>query len=231
MLLHVEHWILIVTSAYLAARFTARVHERRLLAARAAMRHARMRDARFTSVETGALEWINHVLRHEWRAVIGARVDAQAGATLASVLADAPAMTAGVVRDAEVDACTLGVVPPDLNLYVSRFDPIAEYLQFEFDLDWRTVSSHIVIGATIKPTAFDSPGMAHHDVLLVVATDVGVSLSLPFSRSWKSRDPRSWRGPGPVPSHGPGFELQILLKTIPVERDWGTCTCSCSCSC
>ena len=154
MLLHVEHWILIVTSAYLAARFTARVHERRLLAARAAMRHARMRDARFTSVETGALEWINHVLRHEWRAVIGARVDAQAGATLASVLADAPAMTAGVVRDAEVDACTLGVVPPDLNLYVSRFDPIAEYLQFEFDLDWRTVSSHIVIGATIKPTAF-----------------------------------------------------------------------------
>ena len=154
MLLHVEHWILIVTSAYLAARFTARVHERRLLAARAAMRHARMRDARFTSVETGALEWINHVLRHEWRAVIGARVDAQAGATLASVLADAPAMTAGVVRDAEVDACTLGVVPPDLNLYVSRFDPIAEYLQFEFDLDWRTVSSHIVIGAVVKPTAF-----------------------------------------------------------------------------
>ena len=117
------------------------------------MRHARMRDARFTSVETGALEWINHVLRHEWRAVIGARVDAQAGATLASVLADAPAMTAGVVRDAEVDACTLGVVPPDLNLYVSSFNPIAEYLQFEFDLDWRTVSSHIVIGA-IKPTMF-----------------------------------------------------------------------------
>ena len=36
----------------------------------------------------------------------------------------------------------------DLRLYISRFNPTEDYLQFEFDMNWQTVSSHILVKAT-----------------------------------------------------------------------------------
>ena len=151
-LLHVDYWILILTAGFFAARMAQRSHNRRLRAAKSAMAHARARDARYTSVETGMLEWINHVLRHEWRAVIGVQVDAQAKQTMQSVMSDANAMSGGIVRSATVEELTFGVVPPDLRMYVSRYNPAEDYLQFEFDMTWNTVSSHILVRATVQPT-------------------------------------------------------------------------------
>ena len=151
-LLHVDYWILILTAGFFAARMAQRSHNRRLRAAKSAMAHARARDARYTSVETGMLEWINHVLRHEWRAVIGVQVDAQAKRTMQSVMSDANAMSGGIVRSATVEELTFGVVPPDLRMYVSRYNPAEDYLQFEFDMTWNTVSSHILVRATVQPT-------------------------------------------------------------------------------
>ena len=151
-LLHVGYWILILTAGFFAAHMVQRSHNRRLRAAKSAMAHARARDARYTSVETGMLEWINHVLRHEWRAVIGVQVDAQAKQTMQSVMSDANAMSGGIVRSATVEELTFGVVPPDLRMYVSRYNPAEDYLQFEFDMTWNTVSSHILVRATVQPT-------------------------------------------------------------------------------
>ena len=151
-LLHVGYWILILTAGFFAAHMAQRSHNRRLRAAKSAMAHARARDARYTSVETGMLEWINHVLRHEWRAVIGVQVDAQAKRTMQSVMSDANAMSGGIVRSATVEELTFGVVPPDLRMYVSRYNPAEDYLQFEFDMTWNTVSSHILVRATVQPT-------------------------------------------------------------------------------
>ena len=147
-----DYWILILTAGFFAARMAQRSHNRRLRAAKSAMAHARARDARYTSVETGMLEWINHVLRHEWRAVIGVQVDAQAKRTMQSVMSDANAMSGGIVRSATVEELTFGVVPPDLRMYVSRYNPAEDYLQFEFDMTWNTVSSHILVRATVQPT-------------------------------------------------------------------------------
>ncbi len=149
-LLHVDYWILIAVAYAFARQLTQRAADRKLRRVKAAMAYARHRDATYTSVETGMLEWINHLLRHEWRAVISAVVDEQARATMERAMRDASAMSGGVVRRAVVEEATFGVVPPDLKLYVSRYNPAEDYLQFEFDFRWDTVSSHIVIQADIS---------------------------------------------------------------------------------
>ena len=57
----------------LAVWTTWRVAQRRatlaMRRAQAAMAFARAQDAKYTSVESGMLEWINQLLRHEWRTV------------------------------------------------------------------------------------------------------------------------------------------------------------------
>jgi hypothetical protein len=131
-----------------------RRHARALRAAKSAMSYARHRDATYTSIETGMLEWINHMLRHEWRAVLGPKVDEQARETLEHLVKSTGGSASSVVKRAKVEAFTLGVVPPDLRLYVSRFNPTEDYLQLEFDMNWHTVSSHILINATVRPVAF-----------------------------------------------------------------------------
>ena len=150
LLLHVDYWILIAVAFAFARRLTQRAADRKLRRVKAAMAYARHRDATYTSVETGMLEWINHLLRHEWRAVLSAAVDKQARVTMERAMRDAPSMTKGVVRRAVVEEATFGVVPPDLKLYVSRYNPAEDYLQFEFDFRWDTVSSHIVIKADVS---------------------------------------------------------------------------------
>ena len=77
---------------------------------------------------------------------------------------DAPSMTHGVVRRAVVEEATFGVVPPDLKLYVSRYNPAEDYLQFEFDFRWDTVSSHIVIKADVSVPGGRSNGHAQDGV-------------------------------------------------------------------
>ena len=75
---HVDYFLIVCFVAYYATRLAQRRHNRSLRAAKSAMQYARNRDATYTSVETGMLEWINHMLRHEWRAVVGPKVDEQA---------------------------------------------------------------------------------------------------------------------------------------------------------
>ena len=43
-------------------------------------------------------------------------------------------------------------------MYVSRYNPAEDYLQFEFDMTWNTVSSHILVRATVQPTDLLPPG-------------------------------------------------------------------------
>ena len=85
-----QHWLdyvlIVCFVAYFVARMEQRRHARRLRAAKSAMSFARTRDATYTSVETGMLEWINHALRHEWRAVVGAYVDQIATQSLEETL-------------------------------------------------------------------------------------------------------------------------------------------------
>lgn len=164
LLLHVDYWILIAVAFAFARRLTQRAADRKLRRVKAAMAYARHRDATYTSVETGMLEWINHLLRHEWRAVIGSAVDKQARETMERAMRDASSMTHGVVRRAVVEEATFGVVPPDLKLYVSRYNPAEDYLQFEFDFRWDTVSSHIVIKADVSVPGGRSNGHAQDGV-------------------------------------------------------------------
>ena len=140
--------------AYLVARREQRRYARRLRAAKSAMSFARQRDATYTSVETGMLEWINHALRHEWRAVIGSYVDQIATESLEETLRASETSTAGVTIGATVEELTFGVVPPDLKMYCSRYNPTEDYLHFEFDLTWQTVSSLIVLRAGVKPSPY-----------------------------------------------------------------------------
>ena len=123
LLLHVDYWILIAVVYAFARRLTLRAADRKLRRVKAAMAYTRHRDATYTSVETGMLEWINHLLRHEWRAVISAVVDEQARTSMDRVMRDASAISGGVVRRAIVEEATFGVVPPDLKLYVSAIQP------------------------------------------------------------------------------------------------------------
>ena len=160
LLLHVDYWILIAVAYAFARRLTQLAADRKLRRVKAAMAYARHRDATYTSVETGMLEWINHLLRHEWRAVISAAVDEQARAAMERVMRDASRMSGGLVRRAVVEEATFGVVPPDLKLYVSRYNPGEDYLQFEFDFRWDTVSSHIVIKADVS-----APSGGHSNAL------------------------------------------------------------------
>jgi Ca2+-dependent lipid-binding protein len=98
----------------------------------------------------------NPMLRHEWRAVVGPQVDQQARDTLEDLFRSTRGGggSSSVVKSASVEEFTFGVVPPDLRLYISRFNPTEDYLQFEFDMNWQTVSSHILVRATVQPAPF-----------------------------------------------------------------------------
>ena len=144
-LLHVDYWILIAVAFVVASRVTQRAADRKLRRVKAAMDFSRHRDATYTSVETGMLEWINHLVRHEWRSLIGSAVDQRARETLETQLQDSGARSGGVLKNAQIKELTLGVVPPDLKLYVSRYNPRDDYVQFEFDFKWDTVQSHIFL--------------------------------------------------------------------------------------
>jgi hypothetical protein len=61
LLLHVDYWILIAVAYAFARRLTQLAADRKLRRVKAAMAYARHRDATYTSVETGMLEWINHL--------------------------------------------------------------------------------------------------------------------------------------------------------------------------
>ena len=180
LLLHVDYWILIAVVYAFARRLTLRAADRKLRRVKAAMAYTRHRDATYTSVETGMLEWINHLLRHEWRAVISAMVDEQARTSMDRVMRDASAISGGVVRRAIVEEATFGVVPPDLKLYVSRYNPAEDYMQFEFDFRWDTVSSHVVIQAEVS---VPGSGKYTHALGSTVNTLIGaLSRAVPSAR-------------------------------------------------
>ena len=140
---------------YVALAIARRRHARAMRQARSAMTHLRERDATCASVERGMMDWMNHALRHQWRSVIADVVDARARETMEEALReDARAASRGVVREASVAECSLGVVPPTLRLYAARSSPSSNHIQFEFDLEWQTVQSQIVVIAVVQPAKF-----------------------------------------------------------------------------
>jgi hypothetical protein len=55
------------------------------------------------------------------------------------------------IGDVTLEDFSLGTTPPTINLYVARYNPKADYIQFECDFDWDTNAQHARIQALIKP--------------------------------------------------------------------------------
>ena len=199
LLLHVDYWILILTAGFFAARMAQRLAQppppRRQVRDGARARPRR----EVHSVETGMLEWINHVLRHEWRAVIGVQVDAQAkGPCRASCPTPTPCPAASCAPPPSRSSPSASSSrPPHVRLQVQ---PRRGYLQFEFDMTWNTVSSHILVRATVQPTEpppvtvpFTSPTSPSP----AASSSASSPQRIPASPAWTSRSRTNPRCPCP----------------------------------
>ena len=112
----------------------------RKLRAQLEMKHAL--DSQFTTVETGAMEWINHLMRHAWTATLGSFADEQASDVLNGILQGLDSSKPSFIKGVTLTSLTLGATPPTIKLYTTRYNPTLDYLQFEFDLDWSSNSAH-----------------------------------------------------------------------------------------
>ena len=227
LLLHVDYWILIAVAFIVASRVTQRSADRKLRRVKAAMDFARHRDANYTSVETGMLEWINHLLRHEWRSIVSNMVDKQATETFNQTLKDSNKMSGGVLKGAVLNELTLGVTPPDLKLYVSRYNPGEDYLQFEFDFRWDTVGSHIFINADVNatggmmssfiPNAMKSFTNALPSIRVPIhVTDLSIEGKVLLGMRLSNRQP-GVAGVDISFDHKPNVSLQIECVGVPVN--------------
>ena len=124
-----------------------RRHVRKALAT-AEMKHSL--DCQFTTVETGAMEWINHLLKHLWLGTVGTFADTQANDVLKGILEGLESSKPSFVKDVFLTDFSLGTVPPKIKLYTTRYNPTLDYLQFEFDLDWFADSAHGRLVTKIK---------------------------------------------------------------------------------
>jgi len=118
-------------------------------------------NAEFTTVESGSFEWINLLLRHQYKCVLSQIADEHVKRVAVDVL---KRMDAGnnnnnnnnnnknsFIGEVSLEDFSLGTTPPTINLYVARYNPKADYVQFECDFDWDTNASHARIQAQIKP--------------------------------------------------------------------------------
>ena len=116
--------------------------------ANAEMKHTL--DSQFTTVEHGAMEWINHFLRHLWGTVAGSFADQQATDVLRGIIEGLGSQKPSFVKEVELTGLTLGTVPPTIRVYTVRYNPTLDYIQFELDVDWYADAAHGRLVAKIK---------------------------------------------------------------------------------
>ena len=120
-------------------------------------------NAEFTTVESGSFEWINLLLRHQYKCVLSQIADEHAKRVAVDILKTVNNNTDinaaekkknkkhSFIGEVSLEDFSLGTTPPTVNLYVARYNPKADYVQFECDFDWDTNASHARIQAQIKP--------------------------------------------------------------------------------
>ena len=144
-------WALVcalVVGNYLARKWRRKM--RKTLAS-AEMKHSL--DSQFTTVEHGAMEWINHFLRHLWSSTAGTYADAQAADVLRGIIEGLGSSKPNFVKEVTLTDLTLGSTPPKIQLYTVRYNPTLDYLQFEFNVDWFADAAHGRLMTKIKLAA------------------------------------------------------------------------------
>ena len=139
-----------IVAALFATNWLSRTWRRRLRKnlANAEMKHTL--DSQFTTVEHGAMEWINHFLRHLWGTVAGSFADQQATDVLRGIIEGLGSQKPSFVKEVELTGLTLGTVPPTIRVYTVRYNPTLDYIQFELDVDWYADAAHGRLVAKIK---------------------------------------------------------------------------------
>ena len=139
-----------IVAALFATNWLSRTWRRRLRKnlANAEMKHTL--DSQFTTVEHGAMEWINHFLRHLWGTVAGSFADQQATDVLRGIIEGLGSQKPSFVKEVELTGLTLGTVPPTIRVYTVRYNPTLDYIQFELDVDWFADAAHGRLVAKIK---------------------------------------------------------------------------------
>ena len=107
-------------------------------------------NAEFTTVESGSFEWVNLLLRHQYKCILSQIADEHVKRIAVDILKNLDTVNS-FVGDVVLEDFSLGTTPPNVNLYVARYNPKADYVQFECDFDWDTNASHARIQAQIKP--------------------------------------------------------------------------------
>ncbi len=107
-------------------------------------------NAEFTTVESGSFEWVNLLLRHQYKCILSQIADEHVKRIAVDILKKLDTVNS-FVGDVVLEDFSLGTTPPNVNLYVARYNPKADYVQFECDFDWDTNASHARIQARIKP--------------------------------------------------------------------------------
>ena len=107
-------------------------------------------NAEFTTVESGSFEWVNLLLRHQYKCILSQIADEHVKRVAVDILKKLDTVNS-FVGDVVLEDFSLGTTPPNVNLYVARYNPKADYVQFECDFDWDTNASHARIQAQIKP--------------------------------------------------------------------------------
>ena len=139
-----------IVAALFATNWLSRTWRRRLRKnlANAEMKHTL--DSQSTTVEHGAMEWINHFLRHLWGTVAGSFADQQATDVLRGIIEGLGSQKPSFVKEVELTGLTLGTVPPTIRVYTVRYNPTLDYIQFELDVDWFADAAHGRLVAKIK---------------------------------------------------------------------------------
>ena len=107
-------------------------------------------NAEFTTVESGSFEWVNLLLRHQYKCILSQIADEHVKRIAVDILKKLDTVNS-FVGDVVLEDFSLGTTPPNVNLYVARYNPKTDYVQFECDFDWDTNASHARIQAQIKP--------------------------------------------------------------------------------
>ncbi|OUS44964.1 hypothetical protein BE221DRAFT_148087 [Ostreococcus tauri] len=140
-------------AALFVGTWLRRTWRRRMRKALASAEMQHSLDSQFTTVEHGAMEWINHLLRHLWMCTAGTFADQQVNDIAKGIIEGLAETKPSFVKDVQLADFTLGSMPPKIKLYTTRYNPTLDYLQFEFDIDWYGDSAHARLVTKIKLAA------------------------------------------------------------------------------
>ena len=95
-------------------------------------------NAEFTTVESGSFEWINLLLRHQYKCVLSQIADEHAKRVAVDILKTVNNNTDinaaekkknkkhSFIGEVSLEDFSLGTTPPTVNLYVARYNPKAD---------------------------------------------------------------------------------------------------------